>query len=52
VTPLELLHSGGWVEYALMLGDGCPPALVPAAASGREREVDLVVIAPTRAQLR
>jgi hypothetical protein len=52
VTPLELLHSGGWVEYARVLGDGCPPALVPTAAAGREREVDLVVIAPTRAQLR
>jgi hypothetical protein len=51
VSPLELLHPEGQVDRLLVLGEGCPPALLPAAETGATADADLVLIAPGPAEL-
>jgi hypothetical protein len=51
-TPLELLHPAGKVDRMLVLGDRCPPSLLPPGARREQTEADLALIAPSRAQLR
>jgi hypothetical protein len=51
-VTLELLHPAGVVERVLVLGERCPPSLLPPAAPTAETEVDLALIAPSAAQLR
>lgn len=51
VSPLELLHPEGQVNRLLLLGERCPPPLLPAAATEASTDVDLVLIAPAPAEL-
>ena len=51
-SPLELLHPAGRVDRLLVLGDRCPPALLPPAATMATENVDLALIAPSPADLR
>ena len=51
-SPLDLLHPSGSAERVLVLGDRCPPALLPPAATLTGADVDLVLIAPSSAELR
>ena len=51
-SPLELLHPAGRVDRLLALGDHCPPALVPRAATMATENADLALIAPSPAELR
>ena len=51
-SPLELLHPAGRVDRLLALGDHCPPALVPRAATMATEYADLALIAPSPAELR
>ncbi len=50
-SPLELLHPSGRVERVLVAGESCPPALIPPEAAHEGATVDLVLIAPSRAEL-
>jgi hypothetical protein len=51
-SPLDLLHPSGSAYRVLVLGDRCPPALVPPAATLTSADVDLALIAPSRTELR
>jgi hypothetical protein len=51
ISPLELLHPAGRVDRVLVLGDGCPGALIPPAAHEATAGVDLVLIAPSAHQV-
>ncbi|MBA3263102.1 MAG: phosphotransferase [Thermoleophilaceae bacterium] len=50
-SPLELLHPAGQVERVLVLGERCPPALLPRRATRAVENADLAVIAPSPAEL-
>jgi hypothetical protein len=49
---LELLHPDGWAERAVVVGDGCPPSLLPTRLVESTDPQDLILIAPSRAELR
>ena len=48
---LELLLPGGRAANALVLGDGCPERLRPAAPDGGAESCALVVVAPSGAEV-
>ena len=50
ISPLELLHPAGRVDRVLVLGDGCP-GLMPPAAHEAAAGVDLALIAPSGDQV-
>ncbi|MEA2361210.1 MAG: hypothetical protein QOD71_355 [Thermoleophilaceae bacterium] len=52
ISPLNLLHPTGRVDRILVLGDHCPPSLVPAAATRATEAADLALIAPSPGELR
>ena len=52
ISPLELLHPAGRVDRVLVLGNGCPGALIPPAAQEAAAGVELVLIAPSGNQVR
>jgi len=52
-SALELLHPNGFAGHALVIGGGCPAVLRPRRREpGAGQQADLVVIAPTRIELR
>jgi hypothetical protein len=51
-SPLELLHPAGRVERVLVLGRLCPPSLVPPLAEAATADAELVLVAPSPAELR
>ena len=52
-SALELLHPNGSARHALVLGGGCPEVLRPRRPEpDAEQQADLVVLAPTGAELR
>jgi Phosphotransferase enzyme family len=51
-SPIELLHPAGQVRRMLVLGDRCPPSLLPSTAMRASGDVDLALIAPSPADLR
>jgi hypothetical protein len=53
LSPLELLHPDGVARRATVIGDGCPEIMRPRRPEpGAGGHADLVVLAPTRAELR
>jgi len=50
-VTLELLHPAGRVSRVLVLGERCPAALMPPRATPAETGVELVLIAPSIAEL-
>jgi hypothetical protein len=52
-SALELLHPDGVARHTLVIGDGCPEVLRPRRPEpGAEQRADLLILAPTRAELR
>src|SRR5438128_7942448 len=51
LSPLEVLHPDGLAERVRVLGGGCPETLAPARQAGAGERSDLIVVAPTPAEL-
>ena len=52
LSPLELLHPDGVSEFPLVLGSACPASLRPEHRTVSTELSDLIVVAPTRSELR
>jgi Phosphotransferase enzyme family len=50
LSPLELLHPDGVARRSLVVGAGCPEFLRPRSPADDNDKVDLVIVAPTRAE--
>jgi hypothetical protein len=50
-VTLELLHPTGRIGHVLVLGERCPEALPPPGATPADTDADLVLIAPSAAEL-
>ena len=51
LSPLELFHPDGEIGGVAVVGQACPPGLIPTGRADA-RELDLVIIAPTGRDLR
>ena len=51
-SPLDLLHPAGGIRRMLLVGENVPQGLLPADAVSATEDVDLVLISPSRRELR